>query len=137
MKKNMVKKDFDFYIDEYMYNCQSRRLRPKTMNSYEQTLRLFERWVRELEGIEHPADIREQTIRHYLCDLQERGKYSFYANDECAYTNYPDRRRDYSLGYKVLTVGIVFIHTIMRVGLLSATTPSKHLRGQGYTFVPS
>ena len=104
MKKNMVKKDFDFYIDEYMYNCQSRRLRPKTMNSYEQTLRLFERWVRELEGIEHPADIREQTIRHYLCDLQERGKYSFYANDEGAYTNYPDRRRDYREPISVTTI---------------------------------
>ena len=36
MAKNMVKKDFDFYIDQYMCDCQSRRLRPKTMNSYEQ-----------------------------------------------------------------------------------------------------
>ena len=38
MKKNVYSKDFDYYIDEYMYNCRSRKLRPKTMMSYEQTL---------------------------------------------------------------------------------------------------
>ena len=41
MKKKHLNRDFDYYIDEYMYNCRSRKLRPKTMNSYEQTLRLF------------------------------------------------------------------------------------------------
>ena len=34
-----IQKNFDFYIDEYMYNCKSRRLRKKTMESYERTLR--------------------------------------------------------------------------------------------------
>lgn len=42
MKKKQFKRDFDYYIDEYMYNCRSRKLRPKTMISYEQSLRLFE-----------------------------------------------------------------------------------------------
>lgn len=95
MKKSMVKKDFDFYIDEYMYYCQSRHLRPRTLSSYEQTLRLFERWVREEESLESPAEVREQTIRHYICDLQERGKYSFYANVDRTKTNFPERRRDF------------------------------------------
>lgn len=104
MKKEMVKQDFDFYIDEYMYHCQSRRLRPKTMNSYEQALRLFERWAREQEGIERPAEVKEQTIRHYLCDLQERGKYTFCVNDERAQTNYPDRRRDFRAPISVTTI---------------------------------
>ena len=36
MKKHRQIRDFDFYIDEYMYNCRSRKLRPKTMLSYEQ-----------------------------------------------------------------------------------------------------
>ena len=35
MRKTSIKKDFSYYIDEYMYYCQSRRLRPKMMNSYE------------------------------------------------------------------------------------------------------
>ena len=34
MKKSKFKRDFDYYIDEYMYNCRSRKLRPKTMSSY-------------------------------------------------------------------------------------------------------
>lgn len=51
MKKNVYLKDFDYYIDEYMYNCQSRKLRPKTMMSCKQTLRLFERWCLEEEKI--------------------------------------------------------------------------------------
>ena len=34
MKKKRFVKDFDYYIDEYMYNCRSRKLRPKTMQSY-------------------------------------------------------------------------------------------------------
>ena len=31
-------------IDEYMLYCQSKQLSEKTMESYEQTLHLFERW---------------------------------------------------------------------------------------------
>ena len=37
----------DYQICEYMVCCRSRQLREKTMNSYEQSLRLFERWCRE------------------------------------------------------------------------------------------
>lgn len=104
MAKNMVKKDFDFYIDEYMCDCQSRRLRPKTMNSYEQTLRLFERWIREHEGLESPSEVRTQSIRHYICDLQERGKYSFYADDDKALINHPNRRRDFREPVSITTI---------------------------------
>ena len=35
MKKKQFKRDFDYWIDEYMYNCRSRKLRPKTMQSTE------------------------------------------------------------------------------------------------------
>ena len=38
---------FDWQIGEYMVYCRSRQLREKTMNSYEQALRLFERWCVE------------------------------------------------------------------------------------------
>ena len=43
----MVNTDFDYCIDDYMVYCHSRQLREKTMSSYEQTLRLFERWCAE------------------------------------------------------------------------------------------
>ena len=82
MRKKQFKRDFDYYIDEYMYNCRSRRLRPKTMISYEQSLRLFERWCLEEANITEPSQVLESTIRHYICSLQDRGKYTFYATEK-------------------------------------------------------
>ena len=43
----MICLDFDFQIDEFFLYCRSSQLRPKTMKSYEQTLRLFQRWCQE------------------------------------------------------------------------------------------
>ena len=57
MKKKRFKRDFDYWIDEYMYNCRSRKLRPKTMISYEQSLRLFERWCLEEANITEPVTL--------------------------------------------------------------------------------
>lgn len=104
MRKTKAKLDFDYYIGEYLYNCQSRRLRRRTLESYEQTLRLFERWLIETDGIESPEEVREQTIRRYICELQERGKYSFYADVERESTNFPMRRRDYRQPVSTTTI---------------------------------
>ena len=43
----MICMDFDWQIDEFMVYCRSAQLREKSMKSYEQTLRLFERWCME------------------------------------------------------------------------------------------
>ena len=104
MKKKRFKRDFDYWIDEYMYNCRSRKLRPKTMISYEQTLRLFERWCQEEANITEPEQVLETTIRHYICSLQERGKYTFYATEDCAITYNPARRRDFSQTVSTTTI---------------------------------
>ena len=104
MKKKRLIRDFDYYIDEYMYNCRSRKLRPKTMISYEQTLRLFERWCQEEAGITEPGQVLDSTIRHYICSLQERGKYTFYSVENCAITYDPRRRRDFSQTVSTTTI---------------------------------
>ena len=104
MKKKAFAKDFDYYIDEYMYNCRSRKLRPKTMMSYEQTLRLFERWCLEEQKITEPAQVVESTIRHYICSLQERGKYTFYSLENNKITYEPSRRRDFSQQISATTI---------------------------------
>ena len=104
MEKKIVQKNFDYYIDEYLYYCRSRRLRKKTMQSYEQTLRLFERWAREDEEITAPGEVTERTIRKYICNLEERGKYSFYADEEQVKANCPQRRRDYRQQVSVTTI---------------------------------
>ncbi|MBR5125286.1 MAG: tyrosine-type recombinase/integrase [Oscillospiraceae bacterium] len=46
----------------------------------------------------------DSTIRHYICSLQERGKYTFYAVEDCAITYGPTRRRDFSQTVSTTTI---------------------------------
>ena len=91
-------------MDEFMLFCRSRRLREKTMNSYEQALRLFERWCFEQFNIESVDKITESVIRRYINDLMERGKYSFYADDKRKDINFPERRRDFRTPISITTI---------------------------------
>ena len=95
---------FDWQIDEYMVYCRSRQLREKTMASYEQTLRLFERWCKDAMGIELVDKVTESIVRRYINELQTRGKYSFYADEAAKETNRPERRRDYRQPVTTATV---------------------------------
>ena len=74
------------------------------MNSYEQGLRLFERWCQEQMSVDDAAKITENIIRRYINDLQERGKYTFYSNDSGKDKNFPDRRRDFRKPVSVTTI---------------------------------
>ena len=89
--------DFDWQINEFMVYCRSTQLREKSMASYEQALRLFERWCAEELRISTVDKVTEPVIRKYINDLQERGKYTFYVNDQSKKKNYPERRMDYAL----------------------------------------
>lgn len=91
-------------IDSYMVNCHSRKLREKTMNSYEQTLRLFERWLSEKGYSEQVKDIKDHTIREYIIDIQERGKYSMYTDQFSREAKSAVRRRDYRTPVSTITV---------------------------------
>lgn len=96
--------NFSFQLDEFMLFCRSRQLREKTMNSYEQTLRLFERWCWERFQIENVDQITESVVRRYINDLMERGKYSFYIDDKRKAINYPERRRDFRNPISITTI---------------------------------
>lgn len=74
------------------------------MLSYEQTLRLFEKWCMEEQGIRTVDKVNENVIRRYIFDLQERGKYTFYANDKQKAINYPERRRDFRKPVSTITI---------------------------------
>lgn len=80
--------DFDWQTNEFMLYCRTTQLREKTMLSYEQTLRLFEKWCKEEQSISTVDKVNENVIRRYIFDLQERGKYTFYSNDKQKATNY-------------------------------------------------
>ena len=74
--------DFDWQINEFMIYCRSTQLRERTMYSYEQTLRLFERWCADEYQIYSVDKVTENLIRKYINDLSKK-------------KNYPDCRRDY------------------------------------------
>ena len=90
--------------DEYMIFCRSRQLREKTLNSYEQALRLFEKWCMEAMNIDSVDKISEAVVRRYINDLQERGKYTFYCNEQANESNYATRRRDYRQAVSAVTI---------------------------------
>ena len=96
--------DFDWQINEFMVYCRSTQLRERTMYSYEQTLRLFERWLCDELKIYSVDKVTENMIRKYINDLQERGKYTFFVNDLSKVKNYPERRRDYRKPVSVTTI---------------------------------
>ena len=87
----------------FMDYCRSKQLRPKTMASYEQTLKLFSRWLKEKYDIENAEEVKEPHIRAYIVDLQQRGKYTFCTNDRSQDLNHPMNRRDYRQTVLVMT----------------------------------
>lgn len=100
----MTDLSFDWQIDEFMVFCRSRQLREKTMDSYEQALRLFQRWCEEQMNVFTVDKVTESIVRRYINDLQERGKYSFYADDKKKDTNHPHRRRDFRHPISPITI---------------------------------
>ena len=62
----MFNTQLDYQICEYMVYCRSRQLRAKTMNSYEQSLRLVERWCNEQMGVNDISKISENILRRWL-----------------------------------------------------------------------
>ena len=59
------------------------------MISYEQTLWLWERLCPEEINLKAPEQVPETAIRHCIFSLQERGKYTFYAVENCSSLTIP------------------------------------------------
>jgi integrase/recombinase XerD len=54
--------------------CQSKNLSPKTLSSYEQSLKLFIAYFKHERGIEEAGAFRiDYIIGQYVAYLQERG----------------------------------------------------------------
>ncbi len=96
--------DFTRLIGLFLDYCVSKDLRKKTLGSYEQTLKLFARWMAEEKNIDRPDAVTEQHIRDYITDLQKRGKYTFCTNDKSQKVNHPTHRRDYRQPVSNITI---------------------------------
>lgn len=97
-------KNINFFIDEFMIFCESKNLSKKTMMSYEQTLRLFAKYLEEEKDIIEVKEITEKTIREYINFIKERGKYTVSSNEKTIKINYPNRRSDYATKVSITTI---------------------------------
>lgn len=83
-----------YRVDEFMVDCHNKGLSPKTMGSYEQALRLFERYMLEQCEVCQEKDITSAHITGYVNYLQQRGKYTAVADERSRCANFPQNRRD-------------------------------------------
>lgn len=92
-------KKIDIQIDDFMNYCQSKNLSRKTTKSYEQSLRLFARYLEDKIKITDATKVNSKIFREYLIFIQERGKYSVVVEENSKRLNKPENRKD--LGKKV------------------------------------
>lgn len=85
---------FDYDIDDFMDYCKAQQLRPKTIFSYEKTLRIFVRYMVDIHGITSATETKELHIREYVKYLESRGKYTITVDEKTRKFNNPQNRTD-------------------------------------------
>lgn len=89
------KRNFEFYIEDFMEYCNLKGLSRKTMKSYEATLKLFSKFIDEEFQIMKISDIKDKHIKDYIKFTKERGKYSYVSDDKSVVLNNPSVRKDF------------------------------------------
>lgn len=96
--------NFNFLIDEFMIYNESKNLSRKTMMSYEQTLRLFSKYLDEEKDIIDVTKVTEKIIREYINYTKDRGKYTVVIDNKTLKINTPEMRKDYGKKVSLTTV---------------------------------
>lgn len=91
-------------VDDFINECDYKGLSKKTIASYEQTLRLFVRYLQEECNITKTEQVKEQNIKNYISRVKERGKYTVVSNDNSKKYNHPSHRQDYGKKVSIATV---------------------------------
>ena len=94
----------DLEIDDFMNYCEYRNLSKKTLLSYEQSLRLFSRYLMDTYKINRSEQVTQQIIWNYINDTKKRGKYTVVANENTKKTNNPLNRGDYGKKVSMVTL---------------------------------
>lgn len=98
------KRNFEFYIEDFMEYCNLKGLSRKTMKSYEATLKLFAKFIDEEFQIMKISDIKDKHIKDYIKFTKERGKYSYVSDDKSVVLNNPSVRKDFGKTVSASTV---------------------------------
>jgi len=94
----------DLEMDDFINYCDFKGLATKTIASYEQTLRLFARYLLDTFNITSTEQVKEKTITDYLTSVKERGKYTVVANDNTKRFNTPQNREDFGKKVSLATI---------------------------------
>ena len=94
----------DLEMDDFINYCDFKGLATKTIASYEQTLRLFARYLLDTFNITSTEQVKEKTITDYLTNVKERGKYTVVANDNTKRFNNPQNREDFGKKVSLATI---------------------------------
>ncbi|WP_428817758.1 tyrosine-type recombinase/integrase [Clostridium butyricum] len=98
------KRNFEFYIEDFMEYCNLKGLSRKTMKSYEATLKLFSKFIDEEFQIMKISDIKDKHIKDYIKFTKERGKYSYVSDDKSVVLNNPSVRKDFGKNVSASTI---------------------------------
>lgn len=63
----------DLEVDDFINYCDYKNLATRTIASYEQSLRLFIRYLLDECNITRTEQVKEKTITDYLTNVKERG----------------------------------------------------------------
>jgi integrase/recombinase XerD len=96
--------ELEFYLEDFLVFCQSKNLSPKTLSSYEQSLKLFIAYLKNEHGIEGIQQVRTGHIRQYIAYVQERGKYTVVNREASKLINRPENRGDYNKKVSNVTI---------------------------------
>ncbi|MDU1278338.1 MAG: tyrosine-type recombinase/integrase [Clostridium sp.] len=98
------KKDLEFYLEDFMEYCSLKELSRKTINSYESTLMLFFKYLKEEYMVSNLTEVTLEHIDGYLKFTKERGKYSYVSDDKTVGYNHPDSRKDFGKQISDVTI---------------------------------
>lgn len=87
--------EIELQVDNFMVYCDSKALSRKTKASYEQTLKLFARYLNDMHKITEINDVKTPHVRSYIKYLRERGKYTVVSVDQSKTKNFPENRPDF------------------------------------------
>lgn len=98
------KRNFCFYIDDYMEYCNLKGLSKKTMKSYESTLMLFSKYMEDEFQLSRIEEVKSKHINGYVKFTKNRGKYSYVSDDKTVSINNPAMRKDFGKVVSAATV---------------------------------
>ena len=99
-----AKRNFDFYIEDFMEYCKLKELSRKTMRAYESSLLLFSKYVDEEFQLLRVGEIKSEHVIDYIKFTKERGKYSYVTNDKTVAINNPSIRKDFGKSISPTTI---------------------------------